>query len=303
MQVNGFSETVVTVVASEKGGLDGVLENRLAETIKSEGVERIDIRPLEPGRAVDFILNVYSQKLNQKISLELNKINKLDCFFQLNNQNRKKRLLAADMDSTMIEGELLDELAQHFNVSDKVKAITEKAMRGELDFQEALRQRVGLFKGMPESMLHQVMGKLKFSKGAETVVRVMKRHGARCILVSGGFDLFTRHVAQGIGFDKDFGNRLVIQDGKLTGEVVPPILDGEAKKRIMLEEARALQIDPQQVMAVGDGANDIPMLKAAGTGVSYFGKPAVEAAASCRIRHTDLTSLLYMQGYGAQALR
>ena len=201
------------------------------------------------------------------------------------------------MDATMVRQETLDELAAYLNLKDKIAQITEKAMRGEIDFHAALRMRVGMLKGLPLAAIFETLGKVEYSLGAATLIKTMNRHGTRCVLVSGGFDLFTEPVAATLGFVKNFGNRLEIVDGKLTGEVIPPIIDKDSKERIVVDQARALGCDMQQVATIGDGANDIPMLKKAGTGIGYFGKPAVVEATPHQIRHTDLVSVLYMQGY------
>ncbi|MDF3025389.1 MAG: phosphoserine phosphatase, partial [Alphaproteobacteria bacterium] len=220
-----------------------------------------------------------------------------DVFVQAKDEFRRKKLLVADMDATMIEGETLDELAAHFGLKDKIAPITQQAMRGEIDFAEALRMRVALLRGMPVSALQETLDQVHYSKGAKTLVGTMRRHGAQCVLISGGFDFFTVPVAQTLGFHKNIGNRLGIEYDMLTGEVTPPIIDKNTKKKTVEDEARALGLDPRVAVAVGDGANDIPMLQTAGAGVGYFGKPAVVAATPYQIRHTDLTSILYMQGY------
>jgi phosphoserine phosphatase len=176
-------------------------------------------------------------------------------------------------------------------------------MRGEIDFQEALRMRVKLLKGLPLAALFETIRQMEYSSGAAALVKTMGRQGAKCVLVSGGFDLFTSHVAATLGFHKNYGNQLVIQDQKLTGEIIPPIVDKHVKERLVIEQAQAFGCALEHVVAVGDGANDIPMLKKAGTGVGYFGKPAVLEATPHHIRHSDLTAILYMQGYRQEDIR
>jgi phosphoserine phosphatase len=212
--------------------------------------------------------------------------------------HRRKRLFVADMDSTMIEQECIDELADLVGLKAHVSAITERAMRGEIAFEPALRERVALLKGLPETVIDDVIAsRITLTPGARVLVETMKRHGAHTCLVSGGFSLFTQRVAGMIGFDENHANTLLINDGKLTGEVEEPILGREAKLDTLLELARYLQVPMEETLAVGDGANDLAMIGRAGLGVAYHAKPAVAAAAHARIDHSDLTALLYMQGY------
>jgi phosphoserine phosphatase len=292
-----MSQTVITIVGTE-GALDETAQGRAVALVKGLGVEGIDVQALAPRTAIDVIAAGNAPALEAALRAGFASFGPFDIFVQRADAHRKKRLLVADMDATMIEGETLDELAAHFGLKDRIAPITAKAMNGEIDFAEALRLRVGLLKGLPVSALHETLKEVRFSKGARTLVKTMNRHGARCVLISGGFDIFTSHVAGALGFQKNIGNRLGIADDRLTGEVLPPIVDKNTKKQTVEEEARLLQADLQAVAAVGDGANDIPMLQAAGAGIGYFAKPAVQAATPHQIRYTDLTAILYMQGYG-----
>lgn len=211
---------------------------------------------------------------------------------------RRKALFVADMDSTMIGQECIDELADLVGLKQHVSAITERAMRGEIAFEPALRERVALLKGLPESVVDQVIAsRITLTPGAQTLVRTMKAHGAHTCLVSGGFSLFTRRVAAMIGFDEEHANTLLIEDGKMTGKVKEPILGREAKLSTLLDLTRRLGLEPQATLAVGDGANDLAMIARAGLGVAYHAKPAVAEAAGGRIDHGDLTALLFLQGY------
>ena len=212
--------------------------------------------------------------------------------------HRRKKLLVADMDSTMIGQECIDELADLVGLKDHVSAITERAMRGEIAFEPALRERVALLKGLPVSVVDDVIvNRITLMAGASALVGTMRAHGAHTVLVSGGFSLFTREVAEMIGFDENHANTLLVENDMLTGTVEEPILGREAKLDTLLEVARYLQLPLADAMAVGDGANDLAMIGRAGLGVAYHAKPAVAAAAHARIDHGDLTALLYLQGY------
>jgi phosphoserine phosphatase len=211
---------------------------------------------------------------------------------------RKKRLLVADMDSTMIGQECIDELGEMAGVGERIAEITARAMTGELDFEAALKERLSLMKGLAvDTITHILAERISLKSGGKTLVATMKRNRAYCALVSGGFSQFTRHVADQLGFDEDRANELLIARGKLTGAVRKPIL-GEAAKVAALRELTVAQgLKARDSLAVGDGANDIPMLREAGMGVAMHAKPKVQAAAPIRINHGDLTALLYLQGY------
>ena len=214
---------------------------------------------------------------------------------------RRKRMLIADMDSTMITVECIDELADYAGLKPEVAAITERAMRGELDFEAALTERVALLRDLDEAAIERCREeRVRITPGAVELVRTMKANGAFCLLVSGGFTHFAEPVAAAIGFDQTRANRLDIADGKLTGCVIPPILGADAKLAALNEAVLSQAVPADDVLAVGDGANDIPMLQAAGLGISYHGKPAVAAAAHARIAYNDLGALLYAQGYARE---
>lgn len=216
-------------------------------------------------------------------------------------EGRRKRLLLADMDSTMIREECIDELADEAGVGAHVAGITSRAMNGELDFEAALRERVGLLKGLPESVIAQVLGdRITLMPGGPVLVATMKAQGGHAALVSGGFTAFTKAVAARLGFDEDRANTLQVQDGALTGTVVEPILGKAAKVQALHEISTRLGLTAADVIAVGDGANDLPMLQAAGTGVALHAKPAVQAQCAIRVNHGDLTALLYLQGYARE---
>ncbi len=213
-------------------------------------------------------------------------------------KTRRKRLLIADMDSTMIEQECIDELADEAGVGAHVAAITARAMNGEMDFEAALRSRVDLLKGLPEAVIARVIrDRITLMPGGAQLVATMKAAGGHAALVSGGFTAFTTAIAARLGFDESRANTLLVQDGKLTGDVAVPILGRQAKVEALEQIAARLGLIPADVLAVGDGANDLGMLARAGTGVALHAKPAVAAQCDIRVNHGDLTALLYLQGY------
>ena len=211
--------------------------------------------------------------------------------------HRRKRLLLADMESTLIENEMLDDLAAMVGIHDEVAEITRRAMNDELDFRNALRERVALLAGLPVERMEESARGIRIMPGAPTLVATMKAHGAYTAIVSGGFLFFTRLVRTKLGFDYDEGNDLEIAAGALTGEVREPILNRDGKLGALRRIAGQRGLAIAETLAVGDGANDLPMLLAAGLGVAFRAKPAVAAKARIRIDHGDLTALLYLQGY------
>jgi phosphoserine phosphatase len=213
-------------------------------------------------------------------------------------QNRRKKLLIADMDSTIVGCECLDELAAEAGLKEKVAAITERAMRGELEFAAALRERVALLKGLSlEALSRTYTERVRLNPGARTLIATMRAHGAQTLLVSGGFTYFTSRVAADAGFGSHQGNRLLDDGHALTGEVGEPILGREAKLTALQDAVRQFGISSDDALAVGDGANDLDMIRCAGLGVAYHAKPIVAAAARASVTHGDLTALLYLQGY------
>jgi len=213
-------------------------------------------------------------------------------------EGRRKRILIADMDSTIVPVECIDEVADFAGVKDQVAAITERAMQGELDFEGALRARLALVRGLPEDALARVYAeRIRLNPGARALVRTMAANGAHTALVSGGFTYFTERVAAAAGFAEHRANRLLFEGGKLSGGVAAPILGRAAKLEALHTIARRLGVGTDAAMAVGDGANDISMIEAAGLGVAYHAKPALVARAKAVIRHADLTALLHLQGY------
>lgn len=212
--------------------------------------------------------------------------------------NRRKKLLISDMDSTIIQQECIDELADEMGLKPLVAEITERAMNGELDFKEALRARVALLKGLETAALERVYSqRITLMPGAKELVSTMRAHGARTLLVSGGFTFFTSRVREVAGFDEDHANVLTIEGNALDGTVAEPILDKESKLASLTQAAATLGIGLEDTLAIGDGANDLPMIQAAGLGIAYHAKPIVRAAAKAGISHGDLTVALFAQGY------
>jgi phosphoserine phosphatase len=213
--------------------------------------------------------------------------------------NRRKRLFLADMDSTMIGQECIDELADYVGLKARVAAITDRAMRGDIAFEPALRERVALLEGLPVSVIEDVLrDRITLSQGGKTLVATMRANGTATCLVSGGFTLFTDRIAGMIGFDSSRANRLTLVDGhRLSGKVADPIFGRDGKRAALIELRQNLGLAKDDTMAIGDGANDLDMILEAGLGIAYHAKPKVAAGAPARIDHGDLTALLYVQGY------
>jgi phosphoserine phosphatase len=287
---------VLTLIAAP--GSDELLAKAEEELRGPLGVDRPAF-PLAPGQACDIPFRPASEpaladarQVAERVASTLG----LDAVIQPV-EGRRKRLLVADMDSTIIEQECLDEIARLAGIGPQVAAITERAMRGELNFEAALIERIGLLKGFPLAKLHQVLeDSITLTPGAQTMTATIKSNGGRCVLVSGGFTFFTGAVAMMAGFDAHFGNSFLVEDDAVVG-VAEPILGKDAKLATLQNEAAAMGIGPSEAMAIGDGANDLDMLKAAGLGVAFHAKPIVAREAAARINHGDLTSLLYLQGY------
>lgn len=277
---------VISLIAPA-GALDPALVSSLQGAFGATG----DAVWLSPDEAVEFPVSVPPRNLadvRESLAGQAVDLNVLP------DQNRRKKLLIADMDSTMIGQECIDELADEAGVGARVAKITARAMNGELDFEEAIIERVGLLKGLPIQVIDRVIAtRIHHAAGGKTLVATMKANGAYAALVSGGFVQFTDKVGAALGFDETRANRLIEEDGRLTGDVARPILGQEAK----VEALKALARDPADAIAVGDGANDLGMIAAAGMGVALHAKPVVAAAAPIRIDHADLTALLFLQGY------
>jgi len=260
---------------------------------------RIESEPiwLSPGEACDFVLNdAVGAAAVEKIARTLIGPAAIDVLVQPAAE-RRKRLLVADMESTIIENEMLDELAEPLGLRPQVAEITRRAMNGEIDFIAALEERVALLRGVPESLLEQAAAGIRLTPGARALVETMRRAGAATALVSGGFSFFAERVAAELGFDRILANQLDLAGGRIAGTVRGPIVAGETKRETLFAIAAEFGVRLTQTIAVGDGANDLPMLEAAGIGIAFRAKPTVAAAARWRLDHADLTGLLYAQGY------
>jgi len=282
--------TVTLLTSPTSANLDPALVNNLRNTWGGG-----DAAWLAPDEAAEFSLPAMPDN-RWDVWADLQKMG-VDLVV-LPTEGRRKKMLLADMDSTMIEQECIDELADEAGVGERVKDITARAMNGELDFEGALTERVGLLKGLDESVIGKVLAeRITFMPGGKALLATMKAQGAYAALVSGGFTAFTAKVADELGFDENRANTLLAEEGKLTGDVGRPILGREAKVQALKEITERLGLAHDDVMAVGDGANDLGMLGLAGAGVALHAKPSVAAECDIRINHGDLTALLYIQGY------
>ena len=283
-----FTATLLTNPANP------VLESALVETLRN-ALGGGAARWLKRGVAAEF--EIPEKPSNLWESWESLQAMGIDLCVQ-KTQGRRKAMLLADMDSTMIQQECIDELADMAGVGAHVAGITARAMNGELDFESALEERVGLLKDLPVGVIDQVLAeRITYMPGGKVLIATMKAHGGHAALVSGGFTAFTAKVAADLGFDENRANTLLAQAGKLTGEVGMPILGKQAKVDALMQITERLGITPEQVIAVGDGANDLGMLHLAGAGVALHAKPSVAAQCELRVNHGDLTALLYLQGY------
>jgi phosphoserine phosphatase len=293
---------VATLIGPAPGSLTDAQLASARQALSSLGADAAAAEWLAEGEAADLIFNdLDPDQADAAIRHALNGA-PVDCIAQPI-EHRRKRLLIADMESTIIEQEMLDEIADLKGIKPQIADITARAMNGEIDFVAALNARVGLLAGTPEQEIDALMKRITFTPGAVELVRTMRANGARTLLVSGGFTLFADQVAAALGFDFVSANVLefVGEPGErvLTGKVVPPIRDRADKLEQLTGQAGRHRIKLTETIAVGDGANDVPMLLAAGLGVAFHAKPAVKQAARARIDHAGLSALLYAQGYSA----
>ncbi len=288
---------VATIIADDSFLLNQSEINYIVDMLQHNNAIVEDVKILAESKACDIYFSYLKANEAREILKELLKNVKLDFIVQ-GSEGRKKKLFISDMDSTIINQECIDEIADCLGIKDKISAITERAMNGELDFKSALRERVALLKGLDESELQKVFdNKITLMKGAKTLVQTMKNNGVKCILVSGGFTFFTSRIKEICGFDLDESNILEIENGKLKGTVREPILDSTSKLNALNFYCEELKISNFMALAVGDGANDIPMIKNAGLGIAFHAKQKVRNETIHHINIPDLTHLLYAQGY------
>lgn len=289
---------IITLVSKpEQYTLEEPLVNTLFRKLEKKGYQIANFHWLSTNEACDIELYADDVVTIRALVTKILEEFPVDVFVQEKTENRMKKLLISDMDSTIIEQECIDELADVLGIKEQVSEITTRAMNGEIDFPSALRERVALLKGLKSSDLQGVYDdKISFMAGAKTLVATMNKKGTRCVLVSGGFTFFTEQVAKKIGFESHHANMLDFQNGILTGNVVEPILDKEAKVHALQQHAKELGISEHDVVALGDGANDLPMLRMAGLGVACHAKKAVKDEISYQVNHTTLESALFLQG-------
>src|SRR5438874_1453842 len=251
---------------------------------------------LAPGRACDFVLRDGDAVNAEAFARQAIGNAAIDVLVQPA-EGRRKRVFVADLESTIIENEMLDELAEFVGLRAHVAEITRRAMNGELDFTAALAERVALLKGLPATVLDEAAARIRLMPGARALLATLRAAGVRTALVSGGFTVFAERIAAGLGFEQVVANRLDIAEGKIAGTVAAPILTRDTKRDTLLELARQNGVALEATLAIGDGANDLPMLQTAGLGVAFHAKPAVAAVSRWRLDHADLTGVLYAQGY------
>jgi len=296
-----MKQSIVTLIAAPGQTLSAASDD-ISKALIAGGASCDSPMTLAENRAVDIAFDgLDEEKARQIVTKTLNDL-PIDAVVQPT-ANRRKKLLISDMDSTMIEQECIDELADFIGKKEYVSKITERAMNGELDFKEALIKRVALLANLPETALEETyLERITMTPGGKELVAVMKKNGAVTILVSGGFTYFTNRVRDALDFDRDEANILEMASGRLSGLVKEPILDKDAKLASLNHHRQRLNLKQEQTLAVGDGANDLPMLLAAGLGVAYHAKPAVREQTKAAIHYNDLRSILYLQGYKDQEI-
>ena len=282
---------VATLIAAD--GLGGNVVRDARDRLRAAGARCGDVDWLAPEVACDLFFDGIAPTAADAALADMGGLDRL-CQTVA---GRRKHLLVADMDGTVVTGETLDELAAFAGQKERVAAITARAMKGELDFERALEERVALLNGISTDALEKTWARIDYTPGARELVATMRAHGARCVLVSGGFTFFTGRVAAELGFHDSLANRLLEANGRLTGGLAKPVLDGQAKVAALERFAAARGITVAGALAVGDGANDLAMLRRAGSGVAFHARPTVRAGTRLRVDTGDLTALLYLQGY------
>jgi len=294
-------ECVITLIAARPGGLDAAIVADAAGRLKALGAETGRADWLADGWACDLgVDGLAADQADAAVRASVAGL-PIDVVAQ-ETEGRRKMLLIADMDSTIVTSETLTDVARAAGKEQVIAEITDRAMRGELDFAGALRERVAMLEGLPATALEDAYREIELTPGAETLVRTMVAHGAHAALVSGGFTYFTQRIADRVGFHVNMANEFLIAGGKLTGRVKEPILGRSAKYDALVAMARDKGLSLAQTAAVGDGANDLEMIQAAGLGCAFRGKPILRQAARVKLDHADLTGLLFAQGYRAEDL-
>ena len=293
------TQNILTLIAPFSGGLKDSIIKKATDILNKAGAVTGDADWLSDAEACDIPFQGFAPETVELLVEDAFKSEPLDLCAQVAS-GRRKRLLIADMDSTIVTSETLDELAEYAGLKEQISAITTHAMNGEILFRDAFNMRVSMLRDLDVTYLEKTLAQIEITAGAETLIATMKSNGAYTALASGGFRYFTSRVGKQLGFDFNIGNEIGIKNGKLTGTVLGEIVT-KAKKKEVLEGLVVRQgITLSETIAVGDGANDLPMLKAAGMGVAYHAKPVVVAEARTRVNHADLTALLYFQGYRRQ---
>ncbi|MBL4615991.1 MAG: phosphoserine phosphatase SerB [Magnetovibrio sp.] len=290
-------DNVLTLISNPaNGALTPSQVERARTALDQLGAQTTAPDWLSPNEAVDIEFDKLALKDAQTAVIQALNDAPIDVIAQTT-LRRKKKLIIADMDSTIVEGETLDELAAFAGIGDKIAALTVRAMNGEIGFSEALRTRVGMLEGLSESFLSETMKSVKLNPGAHQLITTMRAHGAFTALISGGFSFFTDRIREQVGFHMSLGNKLEIIDAQLTGQVIAPIVTKDTKLEMLIDMAAQHELGMTDTFAIGDGANDVPMLKAAGMGVAYHGHPVARENAHACLNHTDLNGALFIQGY------
>ncbi|PIR39808.1 MAG: phosphoserine phosphatase SerB [Alphaproteobacteria bacterium CG11_big_fil_rev_8_21_14_0_20_39_49] len=291
-------QNVVTLITNyPKQKLDEAIINKVFISLEKKGGKIINLSWLAENEACDIFFDELD--VNNARNILADKLEGIEVdYIVVENNNRRKKMLISDMDSTIIQQECIDEVADKLGMKDKIAAITLRTMNGEIDFSDSLRRRVLLLKDLDESKLQEVYeNHITAMPGAKELLATMKANGSYCLLVSGGFTFFTDKIQNLLGFDDNRANVLEIKNGKLTGKVIEPVLDASSKLDALNETVNKLNIKNDDVIAVGDGANDLPMLQNAGLGIATHAKPHVQQQVRHNIIYTDLKALLYIQGY------